>query len=353
MKCVAVLILVTWSSTHAWSDETPASTVASDPTEAASPSEDDALNDSSSPSADIQPPESTALTSDGAGDATSPAVEADTPIDTSPSTSNEASPVEAGLQPPFLDHTNTLGQLVNQAVAEAESASEKAGVKYYGKERTGVLGNRLWFLDAGVGIPGDYEDEGLDLDPAPSISSGFNFPLVPHIDLGFGVAYSRQSGTALVYQQVPYTVYDLYYSYYYYYYVPRTVYQTIVVEEDIEIDTFTANGTLSLCLLPDAVFNPFVIGGAFYIDQQVDIAGSSSSANDNGYLYGGGVELKLGKKASLIPSVVHTEVDEAEETSVGAMLAYWYAFKHAVRFNVAYATEAESTLLSIGWMYNL
>lgn len=142
----------------------------------------------------------------------------------------------------------SMSDLVGQAVAGAEEASEQAGVEYYGKEQTGVLGNRLWFADIGIVIPDD--SDGTELDNAPIFSTGFNFPVISHLDISFGVSYSHQEGTILLIEYEPYTGYDIYSDYYFTYYVPRTRYRTVLVERDIEINTFSGNATLTLSLLP-------------------------------------------------------------------------------------------------------
>lgn len=244
-----------------------------------------------------------------------------------------------------------LSQLVDEAVAAAEAASEAAGVEYYGKQRTGILGNRFWFLDVGV-IFDNSDDDSIEMDTGSAFVTGFNFPLAKHIDLSLSIAYSKRSGTVRYYEQASYTVYDLYYDWYYYYYRPRTVYRTVLVEEKFDVATFTGSAALTLFIAPGNAVNPFITGGGFYVNQDIDSGGYSDSQSDEGFLFGGGIEFMLGQQISLIPSVIYSKLDEEDETAINVLLAYWYAFRHALRLSGSYGTESEDIAASVGWMYS-
>lgn len=254
------------------------------------------------------------------------------------------------------DESDTpAGALVGEAISQSGAASEKTGVEYYGKERTGILGNRLWFADIGAAIS-NSDDDNPDLDTGLTFSTGFNFPVAKHIDFGLGASYTRQTGTVLVRDVVYYTVYDRYYyrsyyGYYYSYYAPRRVSRTIFYEEDYEATTFSGNATVSLSLNPDKPVNPFIMGGLSYVNKEIDCGRYSDSLSEGGYAFGGGIEFMLGQKVSLIPSVLYSEAGDAKETSVGALLSYWFAFRHAFRIGGAYGTKSENIAATIGWMY--
>ena len=263
--------------------------------------------------------------------------------------SNELAPAATEKDPSMKD-------LVANAVAEAEQASEKAGVEYYGKDKTGILGNRLWYFDIGA-VLDDTSEENVEVDPGFGISSGINFPLFKHLDLGGSLTYQRQTAT-VTYQTsvadveyVRQTYRNYYYSYSYY--RPRVVYRAVEVEEDLTLTNFAASGTLAFSLLPDKPINPFLMLGITYGNAKLENdSGGSISANGNGEAFGGGVEFKLDKKTSFIPAVFKTQADDLEETTYSALVSHWYAFRHAFRFGVAYGKEMENYSFSGGWMYS-
>ncbi len=245
----------------------------------------------------------------------------------------------------------SLGDLVQDAVDSAEEASEAAGVEYYGKDRTGMLGNRLWYADIGGLIPSDS-----DFEPAIALSSGFNFPVSKHFDISFGIGYSKQKGTYSSYETQYYTDIEYYWSYDWWYGYRlnsrpvRRSYNTWVTY-DVEIDTLSLLSQCILSIAPESTFNPFLHAGAFYLDQEVSVSGYGVNVSDGGIIYGGGAEMRTSDKTSLILNASRIEVDDAEDTSIGALFAYWYAHNHAMRFSAAYSTETENYTASLGWMY--
>lgn len=258
-----------------------------------------------------------------------------------------------------------LKHLVEESVAGAEAAFEAAGVEYYGKERTGVLGNRLWYFDVGY-LNANDDSFYLELDPGFSFSTGMNFPLAKHVDFNVGMGYSQQEGTLRYYDYMPYTQYGTsygvssYYNYYtgiyqpyiYSYTTAQTYYRQILIEENFDITSLSALACFYLSLLPDRAINPFLAGGALYMNQNLESDSFSAKVSELGFLAGGGFECKLGRKFSAVPSVVYSKVDEVEETSVSMMLGYWYAFRHAVRLSGSYGTESKDISVRLGIMYS-
>ncbi len=245
----------------------------------------------------------------------------------------------------------SLSELVQQAVDSAEAASEAAGVEYYGKERTGMLGNKLWYADIGALVPDDS-----DFDVGFAISSGFNIPISKHFDFNLGLGYSHQEGTYGALEKNYYTYTDYYYTYSWWGWPTLrsrqvTDYEYRWVTYDIEIDTLSFLADLYFSFRPDKRFNPFVHGGGFYLDQDISIASYGASVSSAGLIFGAGAEMKTSDKTTCVLSVSRVEADDAEDTSISGLFAYWYAHNHAMRFSASYSTEYESYTASLGWMY--
>ncbi|MFT7516028.1 MAG: opacity protein-like surface antigen, partial [Candidatus Omnitrophota bacterium] len=224
----------------------------------------------------------------------------------------------------------------------------------FGKGNAAVLGNRSWYINAGA-LVSQADVEGLETDTGFTLSTGWNIPVSQHVDFNVGFGYSQQSGTVEFIEEVPYTVYDrrYYYTYFYRYtyLVPRTAYRSVLVEEEFDVSTFAGLGALALHAAPGQPVNPFLVGGVYYVNQEVEVGYISASESDTGFSVGGGVEFIMGDQVSFIPSVVHSKAGDAEETSINALLTYWYAMPSAVRFSGAYGTESENILISLGYMY--
>jgi hypothetical protein len=254
---------------------------------------------------------------------------------------------DAGLEKPVSEDK---GHEVAIEESPAEPAWQAEDAAYGGRRGTGIRGNRLWFVDAGA-ILNASDDDGLDLDPGPAFATGYNFPLGERVDLGLGVSYSQQSGRIRYYKQIPYTVYDPYYDGSIYYYLPRTAYESVLVDEDYEATRFSGDASLSLSLYPGKPVNPYLTTGGLYLSQDIEIGDSSDRTGDWGLLAGAGVEFMLGQKASLIPSAIYSTVDDVDETSFNLFFSHWYADNQAWRLGAGYGTEAKSILARVGWMW--
>jgi hypothetical protein len=210
----------------------------------------------------------------------------------------------------------SIVELVDEAVEDAEEATEKAGLKYYGKPRTGILGNRLWYADFAILFA-----DNSNIDPGIGLSTGFNFPVVPHLDLGVALRYGHQEGTLFT--------------------------------RNVEVDQYNIGASATASLLPEQKINPFLIAGVFYLSADVSVDGFSNTVDSEGFGIGGGIEFMVGNKASIIPAYVHSEADDIDSDVLSLLFNYWYAFKHAVRIGGGYDPDSEDYSLSIGYMYNL
>jgi opacity protein-like surface antigen len=278
--------------------------------------------------------------------------------------------------PADLEQTS-FSTLIEDAVSNTRADMEKLeGVgSMFGFGRAGILGNRLWYIDAGPLIP-PSDGDGVDTDTGIVLSTGWNIPVRKHLDFNLGFGYYSLSGTLAYIDLVPYTVYDrkyhtVYdqqYRYYYTWYatyrytyqtartystlVPRTAYRDVLVVEEFGINSLSAVASFVAHAAPGQAVNPFVSAGAYYVRLGADIGGYTASASDTGFSVGAGVECQLSERVTFIPTVFHSKAGESEETSIGAMFAYWYAFPSAFRISGGYATESENVSLSLGWMYS-
>jgi hypothetical protein len=277
--------------------------------------------------------------------------------------------------PADLEQTS-FSTLIEDAVSNTRDEMEKLeGVgSMLGFGRAGILGNRLWYIDAGPLIhPSD--GDGVDTDTGIVLSTGWNIPVKKHLDFSLGVGYYSLSGTFEYIERVPYTVYDRQYHtvydrqyrYYYTWYatylytyqtartystlVPRTAYRDVLRVEEFDISSLSAGASFVAHAAPGQAVNPFVSGGAYYARVNADVGGYTASASDMGFSVGAGLECQLSERVTFIPTVFHSEAGDAEETSIGALLAYWYAFPSAFRIYGGYGTESENVSLSLGWMY--